>query len=116
MPSPTHNHDNHQPINFLQVQQHALTGRSKHATVWTYRHDRFAAPKPTNKATKKGEPLGAPLFCLRAEFNLERVTPVEHHIDPIGAFANPAISRAKVTYFITLANVVSRLTDAVAHV
>ena len=68
------------------------------------------------RAKKKGRPVRTSPFCLRAEFNLERVTPVEHHIDPIGAFANPAISRAKVTYFITLANLVSRLTDAVAHV
>jgi len=65
---------------------------------------------------KKGKPVRTSPFCLRAKFNLERVTPVEHHIDPIGANATPAISRAKVTYFITLANVVSRLTDAVAHV
>ena len=68
------------------------------------------------RAKKKGKSVRTSPFCLRAKFSLERVTPVEHHIDPIGAFANPAISRAKVTYFITLANLVSRLTDAVAHV
>ena len=57
----------------------------------------------------------SPFLVYDSKFRLERVTPVEHYINPIAANADPAIS-SRAGCLTTLAKLIARLVGTISQI
>ena len=65
---------------------------------------------------KKGEAERLPLLTELSEIRLERIPPVEHHVDPVAAFARTAIRSISAIDLVAESEVIAGLAHPVTQV